>query len=285
MPTVSRVHSSDTQVFLNDTRLVGIQSVSFDTQKQITDLPALGQFGTENRILTSNQATNLKLDFILASDIENDPFFSFAGSGIISVDKKNFKIIDTVGQNLISGAYLSNYSLNFGVGQIVQGSVGYEADTIVFNDNDFLAQNDQSNDSFEVFKAKNVNVSANFAEGMDSSSFCIQNASISFDIERTPVTRIGERIPRYRYPNTNGNGSIEFSIIKNSVTGLDLSSLVLEKGTLIFNLSNETNTTLIEVSNASLLSVSESNDLDGNATIDFNYIFSLINESVIVTII
>jgi len=280
MPTVPRVHSSDTQVFLNNTRLTGIQSVEFDTEKQITELTKLGQFGTQDRILTSNQTTNLKLDFILACDVANDPFFGFQNSGILSVEKFNFKVIDTVGQNLISGAYLSNYSLNFGVGELVKGSVSYEADTIVFNNSSFLTQNDQSDDSFEVFKPSDVNVSTDFAEGINSNSFCIQNASISFDISRTPVTRIGERIPRYRYPDTNGNGSVSFSIIKNSLTGIDLSSLVLDKGALTFDLTNDTCNVVIDVNNASLVSVSESNDLDGNATIDFNYTFSLVNSSV-----
>lgn len=281
MPTVPRVHSSDTQVFLNNTRLTGIQSVSFDTEKQFTELPKLGQFRTQDRILNANQTTNLKLDFILAASVINDPFFGFQQSGILSVEKFNFKIIDTVGENLISGAYLSNYSLNFAVGEIPKGSVGYDADTITFNNTNYLTSSSQSNDSFTVFRPQEITVSSNFnlGEGINSQSYCVQTASISFDISRTPITRIGERIPRYRYPATNVKGQVSFSIIKNSVTGLDLSSLVLDKGQITIGMNNGIDNLDIYMEDISLVSVAESNDLNDNATIDFNYIFSLDNYS------
>ena len=77
-------------------------------------------------------------------------------------------------------------------------------------------------------------------------------------------------------------------MIKKDVESLDLSSLVLEKGALTFtaigsklSTSTEDNAILnIKVENCSLNSINNSNDLDGNATLNFNYIFPIANDSI-----
>tara|TARA_R110001592_G_scaffold346908_1_gene639780 strand:+ start:882 stop:1751 length:870 start_codon:yes stop_codon:yes gene_type:complete len=281
MPTFKRVNSSDTQVFnytdSTESRLVGIQECSFNSQKQFTELSELGKFGTQNRILNSNQTTELKLDFILNEEKTNDPFFAFTDSGFLSTGSLNFKIRDLAGENKISGAYLQNYSLNLEVGEIPEGSISFQADSISYNDTNNLEYNEQTSDSDIAFlNPNNITVSTNFDEGINTTSYCVSSVSIDVSLDRAPVTRIGSKVPKYRYPDPNVNGEISVSILKNQVTGVDLSSLVLEKGNLTIKFNpNETSEKTYQVQNCSLISVSEDASLDDDTKMNFNYSFNL----------
>lgn len=281
MPTFKRVNSSDTQVFnytdSTESRLIGIQDCSFSSEKQITELGGLGKFGVQNRILNSNQTTQLKLDFILNEQKTNDPFFAFTEDGFLSTGSLNFKIRDLAGENRISGAYLANYSLNLEVGEIPQGSVSFEADSISYNTTNNIEYSAQTSDSdISFLNPNNITVSTNFDEGITTNDYCVSSVSIDVSLERTPVTRIGSKTPKYRYPNPDANGDISVSILKNQVTGVDLSSLVLEKGNLTIKFNpNETSEKTYQVQNCSLISVSEDASLDDDTKMNFNYSFNL----------
>lgn len=283
MPKVVRVNSTDTQVSMKNqassnehSKLIGVQSASISTTKNFTELPELGKFGTQDRILNSNQTTNLNLNFILKSDKSNDPFFGNTSNGFLSTDKFSFKVKDLAGSNSVDDAYLSSYSLDFSVGQVPQGSIQFEADTVTFNSAEFLTDQDQGSESITALNPNQIRVTTNFDEGV-STDLPVQSVSFQVSLDRKTITRIGERVPRYRYPDPNGNGEISFSVLKNDITGLDLTNLVLEKGQLniLFNDSGETDFKSFPIYDCSLVSVNESANLDQNTTLDFNYIFGI----------
>ena len=63
------------------------------------------------------------------------------------------------------------------------------------------------------------------------------------------------------------------------MTGINLASLVLETGTIKIDLQDAQKNSVMDfiTSGCSLTSVGESNDLDGNTTINFSYTFSIKN--------
>ena len=68
-----------------------------------------------------------------------------------------------------------------------------------------------------------------------------------------------------------------FSVIKNQVTGINMTNLVLDKGTITIDLQDNEGASTMDfvTSGCSLESVSESLGIDGNVTMDFSYIFSI----------
>jgi len=280
--SVFRVDSSDKQIFINNTRLMGIQSCSYDTQKEFDDIRPIGQLDVTDRILKSNQTTNLALDFMLNDGGQSDPFFDFQTSGVLSIESFNFKVRDLVGETFLSGAYMTSYSIRGAVGELVKGNVGYQCDVFDFNSTGNLSYDDQSNDSFNAYQPQDISVLTNFNEGV--SGLCIQGFDLSLSLDREPKNRMGLRTPQTRYPSIPSQGDLKFSIIKNKVTGVDLSSLVLEKGSVTIKLNtDQSNEKEIAINNCSLISVSESHNLDENATLDFSYTFSIENSGITFT--
>jgi hypothetical protein len=286
--SVIRVHSSDTQVFVEDVRISGVQSISFETSKQVNEIRTLGNQEVTDRVLAANQTTNFSMDYhVIEGENAFDPFFSFTGTAgfndLISVDKFNIKVKDNAGENEIEGAYLSSYSLNISVGEIPSVSVSYEADSISYDPDNAITSS--HSDSYSVYKPSEISVSTTktdppYTPELQTENFAIQNASLSFSIPRTTTTRVGKRVPERRYPTFPINGEISFSVIKNQVTGLDMSSLILSKDKINLTLDkNSGNTILFSIDDCSLISAAESTDLDGNSSIDFNYNFALTNNS------
>ena len=298
---VSRVHSSDTQVFISGStagdspqRLAMIQSLDFSTQKQFTELQRLGDLHYCERILNSNQGTDVSMSVVLSTGMSGiDPFYTFQEqeSGVLSTGSYGLRVADNAGENLISGAYLTNYQLNGSVGQVVEGSVSYVADSITFNSDNPLLASEASSDGESflsgVFQPADILVTSSgqdffsnpisMKEGVGTSGLYVQSFDVSVSVERAAISRVGSRTPKFRYPQLPANGSMNFSLIKNKVTGLDLSSLVLETGNIRVDLRNEEKETIMSfpTSGCSLTSISESNSLDGNATLDFSYTFSI----------
>lgn len=303
---IYRVHSSDSQVFVSGStagqspqRLAMIQSLDVSSQKNFTELQRLGDHHYCERILNSNQETSIGMDVILSTGISGvDPFYSFQEqeSGFLSTGSYGFRLSDNAGESLVSGAYLTSYELRGSVDGLVEGSIGYIADSITFSSDNALTQSDASSDGGAylsgVFQPASIRVSASgqdffnnpipMNEGIetktsDTEGVYIQNFSVSVDVARQPVSRIGERTPKFRYPQLPANGSVSFSVIKNQVTGLDLNSLVLETGNIKIDLQNDNNETIMSfpTSGCSLVSISESKQLDSNATLDFSYTFSI----------
>jgi len=289
---VTRVHSSQSQVFVGTagaasrTRIPAIQSLDISTDKDITQLEELGQLCYTNRILNSNQTTQLSLDLLVTTGASGiDPFYTFQEqeAGFLSTGKFDFAARDNAGESLISGAYLTSYSLTASVGDLVKGSIAYDADTVDFHAANRLTDVEESDDSFGgFFRPRDIRITTEdglVSENITSDNLNIQDFSISVNTSRDAKNRLGKRIPEFRYPTLPINGSLDVSMIKNQVTGIDLSNLVLEEGTVKIDLRDAQKNSIMDfkTSGCSLTSVTESSDLDGNATINFSYTFSIKN--------
>ena len=284
MPSATRVHSSDTQVFIDDVIITGLQTKNVEINREYQDLNSLGSTHNKDKILTSNQTVSINLDYLVV-DYGFDPFDTDAG--LLNIDKQEIKIVDTTHEFIATGVYLQSCSLDISVGETPRGTASYEADGIAYDDQVFLTQLDQTqHQNVNLFRPQEITVSksAGFEDGVEGCgggicSFCIQSASISVSLNREPVNRAGEMAPRMRYPSLPINGEISFEAVKTKMKDVDISSLVLEKGSLIFDLKRSAKNYSLQYSikDCSLTSVSEGLDIDGNATMSFSYQFPLNN--------
>jgi hypothetical protein len=279
-----RVHSSDIQLFVNDQRIPAISSVSVNSSKSLTDIQRLGASHVVDRILTSNQSTTLDYDLIVTTGATGiDPIYDYQQmhSGFLSTGSFEFKTKDTAGVTTISGASLTSYQIKGSVGNIVNGSASYVGDGAISTSAGALTADDQSTDFFEgFFRPEDIEITTttNGDEGIATSSLNIQNFSISVSIDKTPVTRLGTRVPKFRYPQTPSQGSLDFNISKTSVTGINISSLVCESGVIKIDLKDINNQSVLDftTSGCCLESVEESTSLDDNTTVKFSYYFPII---------
>jgi len=277
---LDRVLSSETQLFYTGVRVPAVQSVDFSTEKASTPLQKLGNFNYSERILNSNQTTSFSYSVLITTGASTlDPFYTFQEqeSGFLSTKNYGFNIKDFAGENTITGAYLTSYSLNGAVGEMVKGTSSYNADQVSFSPSNSISFSDLSNDDFNIFIPKNITINSSSltTEGVSTSSLNIQSFDVSVNIQREPRNRLGSRTPEFRYPTMPVDGSLNVSFLKNSVTGIDLSPLIVDTGTISIDLKSNDGLTRMSypMKQCSLKSVSESVDLDGNNTINFSYVF------------
>jgi len=280
MPSVTRIHSSDAEVYIDTNRLNAVQSFSYENSKSFSEIRKLGSYEIENRILNADQPINSTVNFLVTDYILENTANRL---DLLSLQTYTLKLVETAGTTTLSNSYLNNYNLNFSVGELAQGSYGFISDSISTSSDVFSAT---SND-FNVFRPQDMTVTTTLDEGINSSDYAIQNCSISIPIERTATIRAGSRSPKRRYPVLPAQGTVSFSVIKRNVETVDLSNLILKKGKLQFDISNtilgseSTYGTLnIDVYQCSLISINNGNTLDGNATLDFNYTFPISNSAV-----
>jgi hypothetical protein len=279
-----RVHSSDIQLFVNDQRIPAVQSVRFSSSKELADLRALGSTHVIDRILTSNQSTQIDLQVNLATGATGiDPIYSYQQmqSGFLSTGGFEFKVKDVEGVTTITNGSLINYSINGAVGNLVKGSTSYKGNGASFTSAGSLSSSDQSNDSFGgFFRPDNIEITSttNGKEGVNSSTLNIQDFSLSVSTPRRDVTRLGTREPLFRYPELPSQGSLNFNIIKNQVTGINISSLVCDSGVIKIDLKDDAGNSVMDftTSGCCLESVDESTALDDNTTLSFSYYFPII---------
>jgi hypothetical protein len=277
-----RIHASDVQLFVDDQRIPSVTSLSISSPKSVVDIQRLGASHSVDRILTSNQSTTLTYDVNLTTGATGiDPIYSYQNmkSGFLSTGFFEFKAKDSVGVTTISGASLTSYSINGSVGDIVKGSSSYEGDGAIFTDAGALTS--ESNDIFDgFFRPEDIEIStsSNGDEGIDSTSLNIQDFSISVSLQKTPVTRLGTRVPQYRYPQMPAQGNLNFNVLKTDVTGINISSLVCESGVITIDLKGRDNESILDftTSGCCLESVEESTSLDDNTSVSFSYYFPII---------
>jgi len=277
-----RIHSSDVQLFVDDQRIPSVTSLSISSPKSVVDIQRLGASHSVDRILTSNQSTTLTYDVNLTTGATGiDPIYSYQNmkSGFLSTGFFEFKAKDSVGVTTISGAALTSYSINGSVGDIVKGSSSYEGDGAIFTNAGALTS--ESNDIFDgFFRPEDIEIytSSNGDEGIDTTGLNIQDFSISVSLQKTPVTRLGTRVPQYRYPQMPAQGSLNFNVLKTDVTGINISSLVCESGVITIDLKGRDNESILDftTSGCCLESVEESTSLDDNTSVSFSYYFPII---------
>ena len=256
MAKVDRVHSSDTQVFVDTVRIPMINSLSFSSSKNIVDLPALGVSHVQDRILGRNQSTSIDLGAIICTGASGiDPLYKFQqrNFGFLNTGKYDFQIKDLAGVTTIS----------------THTPAGA------------LTISNQTEDEFGGVFAPNdieITTTTNGSESVNSNSMTIQDFDISVSLTRNPVTRLGEREPEFRYPELPAQGNLSFSAVKNQVTGLNLSSLVCESGIIKIDLKDANGDSVMDftTSGCCLESVDESTSLDDNNMVSFTYYFPIL---------
>ena len=277
-----RIHASDVQLFVDDQRIPSVTSLSISSPKSVVEIQRLGASHSVDRILTSNQSTTLTYDVNLTTGATGiDPIYSYQNmkSGFLSTGFFEFKAKDSVGVTTISGASLTSYSINGSVGDIVKGSSSYEGDGAIFTNAGALTS--ESNDIFDgFFRPEDIEIytSSNGDEGIDNTGLNIQDFSISVSLQKTPVTRLGTRVPQYRYPQMPAQGNLNFNVLKTDVTGINISSLVCESGVITIDLKGRDNESILDftTSGCCLESVEESTSLDDNTSVSFSYYFPII---------
>ena len=278
-----RVHSSNIQVFINENRIPAINSLSVNTSKNLQDITRLGVSHISDKVLGANQTSQIQLGILLTTGATGvDPFYTFQeqGSGFLSTGKFKFELKDTVGVTSITEASMTSYSLNGSVGELVNGSTTYEGNAATFTSAGALSLTDGTDVNFGgFFRPQDIQITTtDSVEGMDSSALHIQNFSLSVDLSRTPVTRLGSRTPRFRYPELPSAGTLNFEAIKNKITGVDLSNLVCDSGVIKIELKDIDGDSVMDftTSGCCLESVDESTSLDDNTTVSFSYYFPIL---------
>jgi hypothetical protein len=278
--SVDRVNYGDTRVYVNNILLTGISDCSIETERSYDDLRSYGRYDITDRIVKSDQIPKVNLSWILGEG-SSDPFFDHQNSGIISVEKFNIKKRDIVGENIVSGAFLTSYSVEASVGDLVTAQAQYEGLSYSFSATGALNRSIQTEDYYRSFVPSKITVSGDFGEGQVA-PFPIQSFQITIPIPRSTVKKLGSLTPDYRIPNLPTEASVSFSVIKNDITGMNFAPIIVEKGEFTFEMKSCANIgKKYTVSNCSLTSISESINLDGNATVDFNYVSSLNNQTFI----
>lgn len=275
---VDRVTYADTRVYVNDILLTGVSECSIETTRDFEDLRSAKRYDVTDRILKSNQVPKATISWILGEK-STDPFFNFQKSGILSVENFNIKKRDIVGTNEIKSGFLTSYSVEASVGNTITAQAQYEGTDYSFNSTNKLTAGVQTSDSYNAFIPSKINMSATFQEG-NIFSFPVQSFQLSISVPRTPLKRLGEMIPKYRIPTLPVEASVDFSVIKTDITGVNFSKILLEKGNFSFLMSscNNTQKTYI-LKDCSLVGISESVSEDGSATIDFNYVSTITGNS------
>ena len=285
MPSATRVHSHESQVYIDSTLIRGVQSFSYENPKNVQELRKLGSYKIEDHILTADQPIDASIDFIVNNHVlgRTGNYLKF-----LSSDESTLKLKDATAETTFSKANLTSFSLDCSIGNFVRGSYGYQCDSLSVSSSDELEDSDLDSSQFNVFRPQDITLTTTLAEGKNSTDFPIQSISLSVGIERRATIRVGERGAKRRYPVLPAQGSLEISIIKNNVEDtMDLSNLVTEKGNFTFLIAEtalgttSTNTKVkLVVHDCFLNSVNHSHDLDGNATLNFSYSFPISNDSV-----
>jgi hypothetical protein len=278
---IPRINSSDCQAFISGQRIVGVQSFDLEQPLEFEPISKLGFHSVQDRVRTPNQKINVNLECLLIeSGIVHDPFFNF-DSDFLSVNPFDIKLKDLAGEYSISGAYLTEYGLSVNLGEPAKVSVGYEA--LGFSGNKSgISYLDQTNDTGSVFTTHNVRVSGDhkIQGSISSTSLILQSFNLNVPIPRNPITVLGQRVPHILYPELPTNGTLTFEAIKNEITGIDFAPLLLEKSPITLKLRNCNQGVRYKVNNCSLINITEGETLDGDATLNFNYEFSIDNNAI-----
>jgi hypothetical protein len=285
MPSVTRVHSHESQVYIDNTLIRGVQSFNYENPKNVQELRKLGSYKQEDYILTADQPIDTSIEFIV-----NDHVLDKDGNYLkfLSSDESSIKLKDATAETTFNKANLTNFSLDFTVGEFAIGKYGYQCDSLSVDSSESYEDADIDSSKINIFRPQDITLTTSLAEGINSTDYPIQSASISVGIERRPTIRVGERGAKRRYPVLPAQGSLNISILKNKVEEtLDLSSLVAKKGNFTFVISEtalgsaSTNPNLnIKVHNCFLNSVSHSHSLDDNASLEFSYTFPISNDAI-----
>lgn len=277
---VDRIHSSDTQISINGIRLTGVSQFGFSKDPDALDLVGMGSLYVNDRITQRAPKIDPSIEWTIGIG-STDPFFDIKSGLVLSIEQFNIEAKDPVGTTNVSGAYLTSYEISAGIGDLVKGTVSYEANSQSWAATGQLTQSDQTDDNIAPFLPSKIQIYS-YDNDVDITevNFAVQNFNISFPIARKSTATLGKKIPKFRYPELPAVGDLKFSVLKTLITGMS-EVPVLDKGTYEIFMSNcdDSDSKIYFVENCSLVNISESLDLEGNATVDFSYNFRLLDRS------
>lgn len=274
-----RVNYADTRVYVNDVLLTGVSSCEINTSREVEPVRSILHYENENRVLKSDQKPEVTISWTFGEK-SSDPFFDFQNSGILSVENFNIKKKDIFGVHEIKSGFLVSYSVNAAVGSLVTAEAQYEANAYSYSSSGKLTLGNQTSDYYQAFLPSKIQLYSSFNEG-DIFNFPIQSFQITIPIPRKTIKNLGEIAPKYKIPSLPTDATINFSAIKNNITGIDFSKIVLDTGDFQFLLKDcQGSGITYDIKKCSLIGVSESLDLDGNSIIDFNYVSSITNNTI-----
>jgi hypothetical protein len=285
MPSVKRVNSHQSQVYIDDVLIKGVQAMNYSKTKETEPIRRLGSYKNEDFILKADQPVTASIDFIV-----NDHILNRTGNylNLLSSSESTLRLKDITSETTFSKANLTKFSLSFDVDSLAQGSYEYICDSFSVDSSNELTDGDLNYDKIGVFRPQNIRLTTDFNEGVETSSYAIQSVSLDVSISREPTIRVGQRGAVRRYPTLPLEGSMTISMLKNNIEdSLDLSNLVTEKGNFDFIVKgtalskNALAPNLnVKVYDCHLKSVNLDHSLDGNATINFSYSFPISNDAI-----
>ena len=280
MQSISRIHSSDNQIFFNGDRVIGVTDFSIDHSRERRELDSLGRYDQQNSLLTSNQECNVTI----GGYIVKGGFNPFNTSTLLYTTGETIKSSDTVESVTISGLALTSCDFNISLGEIPSLSASYQGDIASFDTGDVLTMSDQTTDGSEVilFRPQEMSLALASAEEDDLvESICFQSMALSIQIGRRKINRMGQRSTQLRLPELPAKGSFTFSVLKTNPTGYSSDPILLEKNDYILGFKNKSHAEYYRIKDLSLISIAEAKALDGEATLDFTFEFPLLQDSII----
>ena len=174
-----RIHSSECQIFINDIRLTGVSQFEISKEREVLHLRGLNSLVVEDRISKNQHKISTSISWTLGNGT-TDPFFDISTGSLVSIEEFSIKAKDFVGSNIVSGAYVNSYEITSSVGDVIKGTVKYEADSYSW-DTGTITYSDQSNDSCLPFLTSSMEISSNNDElDVSSIDMSIQNFSFTY---------------------------------------------------------------------------------------------------------
>ncbi len=252
---------------MDNNRLEGIQSYSLDVPYSAQKIVSNG-----NKAVGSFPIGTDPAQFQLSWNVSNKPWqqdFLFSG-GSVNNNRKSLVVSDLDGTKSISG-YLSSYSFSAAVGQIARADASFTCDSVFYETGSPTTMQNHTDDDYEVGIPSLIFISGSSIY----SGFNLQDFSFSYDVNRVPISQVGERFPRVRAAKDSA-GQIQFSALRSDYFALnntgnfsapqDFSCIIKDKDGHVFYRA--------EISGAILEDVKESCEIDGNESLSFSFFFS-----------
>jgi hypothetical protein len=303
-----------------------VQSANYGFTINRQDINQYGQLSRLDSIAIESPLVSLDLSYYLTDgfneqflNLQTDPGIGFLSGQMATSSGQNFYIITTPeGKDAASGnysnfdvisignAFLTDYSVNFGVGQIPIVNASFEASNAssqiqLTRQSDFFSgienasvdpvTNTKNTNEIRLpvsinkhsptsaISPKDVVITISNSSGItnlstNESGAHIQTASISIPIARSPLQRLGTTIPYARAINFPLNVDFSLNAVLNEVNQKNLSTVLDNPQEFSINIScGNGSSTLCKynISGAKLVSESFSSAVGSNKVVDLSF--------------
>jgi len=304
----------------NHNNINRVQSANYGFTINRQDVNQYGQLSRLDSVVTESPLVTLDLSYYLTDgyneqflNLETDSNVGFLSGQMATSSGQNFYIITTPeGKDAafgdysnfdvisIGNAFLTDYSVNFGVGQIPIVNVSFECANIssqiqLTKESDFFSgiENASVNPVTNIKNTNEIRLPTSINEhsplsaispkdvevtitnlSTNKSGAHIQTASINIPIGRSPLQRLGTTIPYARSIDFPINIDFSLNAILNEVNQKDLSNVIdnPEEFSITISCSGQsTNFCRYDISGAKLVSESFSSSIGSNKTVDLSF--------------